>query len=467
MPKAICAAAIFVSACTFAQTNNAPANPGLLNEFLRTNSAAFNKWDLGGQLRARAERREYFAAAPHGVDFSATGDPNNSILLLRERIHVGYTPVPWISAFVEGRDSSSQMDDRDPNTESDSMDLQQGYLRLGGTKELPLSLKIGRQEMSYGEQLLIGPGDWGNIPRSFDAAKLRYEQPAFSIDAFVARRVIPRANAFNQNNEHENFSGVYAAAQNLLPHHNVQAYLLARNVDSTPSHITVPLVPIPTPRDIYTAGGRIESSPQWSHGWDYNVEGAYQFGRFRPSFTAASQTQNAFATHLEGGYSWKDVVLSPRVGIEYNFASGDNNPTDGAHRTFDNLYPSNHRPFGMMDFVSWQNIHDVCLTTLIHPIANLSITNEVHGFWLADSHDFFYQSTGAARTSGGYGIKSGAGQFVGSEYDFLASYNALRCLNFQLGYGHFFVGEYVRNSLAPTGGAKDADWFYAQVTFNF
>jgi hypothetical protein len=36
----------------------------------------------------------------------------------------------------------------------------------------------------------------------------------------------------------------------------------------------------------------------------------------------------------------------------------------------------------------------------------------------------------------------------------------------QLGYGHFFRGDYVKGSLAATG-SKDADWFYAQLTFNF
>ncbi|MGZ4988928.1 MAG: alginate export family protein, partial [Limisphaerales bacterium] len=165
--------------------------------------------------------------------------------------------------------------------------------------------------------------------------------------------------------------------------------------------------------------------------------------------------------------TWNDAALTPRIGVEYNFASGDDNPNDRTHGTFDNLFPSNHRPYGLMDFVGWQNIHDACFTTLIHPVRNLSITNEVHGFWLADTHDFFYNVSGVPRKTGGYGIKPGAGQFVGTEYDFLASYNISTFANIQLGYGHFFVGEYVRNSLAPVGGAKDANWVYAQVKFEF
>ncbi|MGZ4972294.1 MAG: alginate export family protein [Limisphaerales bacterium] len=461
------ALAIFVSSFAHAQTNSAPKTAGLLNQYLRTNNPALDNWDFGGQIRIRGEHKEYFASVGADVDFAARGDANNTYLLLREKVHVGYTPEPWLNMFVEGRDSSSQLDDRDPNPDSDAMDLYQGYVRLGGQPSFPFSLKVGRQELTYGDELLIGRADFSNIPRSFDAIKARYENGGLKLDAFTARRVIARANAFNQGNDRELFSGVYADAKDTLPRHDLQLYVLARNVESRASDITVPLNTIPSPRDIYTVGGRIESFTNTLPGWDYNVEGAYQFGRFKNTLTSPSETQDAFAAHFAGGFTWNDAALTPRIGVEYNFASGDDNPNDRTHGTFDNLFPSNHRPYGLMDFVGWQNIHDACFTTLIHPVRNLSITNEVHGFWLADTHDFFYNVSGVPRKTGGYGIKPGAGQFVGTEYDFLASYNISTFANIQLGYGHFFVGEYVRNSLAPVGGAKDANWVYAQVKFEF
>jgi hypothetical protein len=472
LKKALATVVVLISAlvaftAVATETTNNPANPGLLNTFLRTNNVTSAKWDFGGQIRARVEHKEFFATRGTAVDFAARGDANNTYFLLREKVHVGFSPEPWATMFVEGRDSSSQHDDRDPNPESDAMDLYQGYVKFGGQPYFPLSLKVGRQELMYGDEMLIGRSDFSNIPRSFDAIKARYEVDGFKVDAFTARRVIGRANAFNQGNDRELFSGIYSDLKTVLPKHDLQLYFLARNVESKPSNITVPLNTIPSPRDIYTVGGRVESYTNTLPGWDYNVEGAYQFGRFKSTITSASLRDDAFATHFATGYTWVDAILTPRIGIEYNFASGDDNPKDGVHRTFDNLFPSNHRPFGLMDFVSWQNIHDVSITTLIHPVRNLSITNEVHGFWLADTDDFFYNTSGVARTTGGYGIKPGAGQYVGTEYDFLASYTFRNCANFQLGYGHFFVGNYVRNSLAPVGGAKDADWVYAQVKVDF
>ncbi|MGZ4965193.1 MAG: alginate export family protein, partial [Limisphaerales bacterium] len=275
------ALAIFVSSFAHAQTNSAPKTAGLLNQYLRTNNPALDNWDFGGQIRIRGEHKEYFASVGADVDFAARGDANNTYLLLREKVHVGYTPEPWLNMFVEGRDSSSQLDDRDPNPDSDAMDLYQGYVRLGGQPSFPFSLKVGRQELTYGDELLIGRADFSNIPRSFDAIKARYENGGLKLDAFTARRVIARANAFNQGNDRELFSGVYADAKDTLPRHDLQLYVLARNVESRASDITVPLNTIPSPRDIYTVGGRIESFTNTLPGWDYNAEGAYQFGRFK------------------------------------------------------------------------------------------------------------------------------------------------------------------------------------------
>lgn len=444
-----------------------PPTAGLLNNYLREQNSLFQPWDLGGQFRVRLEHKEYFAGAG-AVDFAARGNAENTYYLLREKFHIGYTPAPWISLFGEARDSSSHSDDRNPSPDTDAFDLYQGYLKIGDTKRFPLTLKVGRQELLYGDERLIGNGDFNNVPRSFDAAKLRYENRSFWIDAFVAQPVIPRDDKFNTSNEHDLFSGIYASTKTLLPKNETQLYFLARNTDvGSPTFVTQPLVGLPTARDIYTLGGRVKSAPGEFHGWDYEMEAAYQFGRFKNSTTGGSLDQNAFATHMAGGYTFGDGYGTPRVGIEYNFASGDSDSSDGTHGTFDNLFPTNHKQYGFMDFISWQNIHDLRFTSSIKPLPKLTLTGDVHGFWLADTRDFFYTVSGAPRRTGGYGIKSNAGDYVGTEIDLVATYAIKSYAALQGGYGHFFAGSYIRDSLSGSGGEKDADWLYAQMTFNF
>lgn len=444
-----------------------PPSAGLLNDYLREENSVFQPWDIGGQFRARLEDRKFYAG-PGAVDFSANGNADNTYYLFREKFHIGYTPAAWLTLFGEARDSSAHSDDREPSPDNDAIDLYQAYLKIGDAKNFPVTLKIGRQELQYGDERLIGNADFNNVPRSFDAIKLRYETSGCWIDAFVSQPVIPRDDKFNTSNEHDIFSGIYASTKKLLPKNETQIYFLSRNTDvDSPTFVTKALVRLPTARDIYTLGGRIKSLPGEFHGWDYDMEAAYQFGRFKRAATGKSLDQEAFATHVAGGYTWSKTFGAPRVGLEYNFASGDSDATDGKHETFDNLFPTNHKHYGYMDFVSWQNIHDLRFTSSIKPLPKLTLTGDVHGFLLADTHDFFYNVGGAPRNAGGYGIKSTAGNYVGTEIDFIATYAVKPYAILQGGYGHFFLGDYVKDSLNGTGGAKDANWVYAQVTFNF
>ena len=99
------------------------ASAGLANDWLRRQSPGFRAWDLGGQVRLRLEHKEHFAVpgVPGAADFRKTGgNADNTYLLLREKVHVGYTPCPWLTAFVEGRIAPAK-DDRNPNPEADHL----------------------------------------------------------------------------------------------------------------------------------------------------------------------------------------------------------------------------------------------------------------------------------------------------------------------------------------------------------
>jgi hypothetical protein len=445
------------------------ASAGLLNDFLRDQHSAFTNWDIGGQVRGRFEAKSGFAVpgTAGAADFSRA-TPDNHYWLLREKVHVGWRPASWLSVFGEGRDSSSWNDDRTPEPEEDSIDLHQAFLALGNPREFPLAAKVGRQELRYGDERLVGAFDWNNLGRVFDAAKLRFENDTLWADAFAGRVVLANDGEFNVANDYDWFSGVYASSQKLVPKQETQLYFLARNTDPQSPTATAgsPQAGGPTARDIYTAGLRVKSLPGQFGGWDYGAELAGQFGDFYDSSRTRGLDHQAFAAHAAGGYSWKDAWGTPRLGLEYNFASGDGDSADDDHGTFENLFPTNHKFYGFMDFVSWQNIHNVRLTSAIQPVKNLTVSLDYHLFWLADTSDYFYSVSGAPRNTGGYGIRPSNDHFAGSELDLIATYQVRNFGVAQLGYGHFFRGDYVKGSLAATG-SKDADWFYAQLTFNF
>src|SRR5262249_8301972 len=121
---------------------------GLINDWLRKQSDFLSPFDLGAQFRARFVDQTYFAipgGGPTAVDFRAdTPHTDNDFLLLRTRFHLGYSPTDWLTIFGEGQNSSSTGDRRNPNPQSDGpVDLHQAYIRLSGSKDLPVSLQVG------------------------------------------------------------------------------------------------------------------------------------------------------------------------------------------------------------------------------------------------------------------------------------------------------------------------------------
>lgn len=487
--KTLTTSSLVLAAVTHVYGQYAPPPPpvpfaGFINDALRKNDPYMNKWDIGGSDRLRYEVKRGIAipGKAGSLDFRKGVDTDNEYLLNKFRAHVGYTDK-WWSAYGEAQSSSAINDERwayfspapppgtgnraDRGPESDIINLHQAFVTVGNHKEFPLSAKIGRQEMIYGDERLIGAFAWNNIGRTFDTAKVRWQNAWFGVDFFTSHPVIPHDGQFDQDNRYDTFSGIYANSAK-IPKTILEAYFLSRNasrqaIRADPS----PQFPQPTARDTYTLGGRLKSAPGQIGNFDYTLEGAYQFGDFATTAGGKRLAQSAFMVDAQGGYTFADAWATPRLGVEYMYSSGDSNSGDGTHGTFDSLYPTKHRFLGYMDFVSLQNIQDVRGIFQLKPTPRLSLALEGHGFWLADTGDYFYNAAGVPRTTGGYGIHPGYSSFLGTELDAIAGYALTKFAQLEVGYGHFFTGKYVDQSLAGTGGSRDANYIYMQTTLSF
>jgi len=469
---------------------------GFINEALRKNDPYMNKWDFGGSVRARYEVKDNFGiqGVAGSIDFRDQGAPvDNDYFIERIRLRAGYTDK-WWSALVEGQASLAQSDERFayannppvPGTvkrkgegpESDVVELHQAYVTAGNHKEFPVSAKVGRQEMSYGDDRLIGTFAWNNIGRTFDTAKLRFQNEWIGVDFFTGRPVIPQDGVFDVVNDYDWFSGFWANSAK-IPKHSLDFYFLSRNSsDQAAAAVPSPQFPQPSQRNIYTVGTRIKSVPGELGNWDYSLDLIGQFGNFYDPRPGAPQTkldQMAYAVVAQGGYTLKEVWGTPRFGLEYDYSSGDDDPFDDKHQTLDNLYPTNHKFYGYMDFFSLQNMQDIRMIFQIKPTPRLSVAVEGHAFWLANTSDSFYNAGGVARgganptpAGNGYGVNPNYDSFVGTELDVIAGYALTRFAQVELGYGHFFVGNYIESSLSnPNFGSTDANFFYAQLNVNF
>src|SRR5262245_37883713 len=96
---------------------------GLINDWLREQSPAARPGDPGGQFRVRYEAKENAGSFPNN-DFLRGLENSNDYFLFRTKVHLGYSPTTWVTAFAEGRDSHAVSDAR-PITETDTFDLYQ------------------------------------------------------------------------------------------------------------------------------------------------------------------------------------------------------------------------------------------------------------------------------------------------------------------------------------------------------
>ena len=486
------------TACAqYAPPSPATPVPGAIDDFAISEDPALSGWDFGVNERLRFEDKDDAGTTHAGSNFdffsNSPTDNSNDYWLTRLMPRIGYKG-DLIAFVVEARSSYSLGDDRYTSTaagknlaEDDGpLQLQMAYLLIGNLKDFPVTVKVGRQELIYGDQRLVGNAYWLNIPHTFDAVKVRYQDSFFGVDLFAANLVYVEEDHFEKGNSQDTLSGAYFDFPGLSKDNVTELYLFARNVDRGIVTDNWSLVPAPfrftAPQDIYTLGYHTKSKPGSLGPWDYGIETMWQFGDrtavFPATTVAAAEAaprldQNAWAFVVQGGYTWKDAPCSPRLALIVSAASGDQNSKDKDSETFQNLLPSNHGLYGMMDLSSLQNLVDYRLNLTAKPSSATSLALDVHQQYLETTNDYWYNVAGVPRNTAGaavgsgkgFGINPGYSSDLGQEVDLIGGWTVHRGVLLEAGLGHFFRGDYVRESLRVVG-SKDADYFYVQATLN-
>ena len=397
------------------------------------------------EMRYRLEGRDNF-------DFNESAHDTDTFDLLRTRLMLDANISDSIRTFVQLQDS--QIWDTTPNnrwstTFRDEFDVRQAYIDYK-VKEISdaLTLRVGRQELSYGDQRLVGAFDWSNVAQSFDAAKLIYATKEYSVDAFLSEKVIiDRGNPNHWYDDNEGFHGIYAAYKG-IEKHILDLYYFYRNSSEPVSFGSSGLGKL----NESTIGFRFKGDKV--NNFDYTLESAYQFGRF------SSQDINAYCFITAAGYTLSGIPWTPHIGVGWDFATGDKDATDSQRNTFDNLWPTNHLYYGYIDLVSLQNINDYHFTVDFKPTKKLYLEGDYHLFYLNHTADAAYNAARATLRAANQRVGS---SYLGQEIDFLLKYALNKNINLLGGYSHFFTGTF----LARTGANDDANFFYLQSLLKF
>ena len=339
-----------------------------------------DRWILElGQGRLRfSPHLQYFvrAEADGGKDFR----PGGSRDFVNQRARVGASGLilDRLAMMVQIQDVRRWGEEGDPATDfsADGLDLHQAWAELQAPL-FGLTLRVGRQELAYDGQRILGRSPWTMWARSFDAARIAFERGLLQVHALWAK--VRERDSSDQTTSRARDQDLLGLWTRYRVASSVEASLLwLWDRDSA------------VKRNRFTFGlflrGELSSELR------YQAEGYAQLGRYGTD--AERQSHRAFLAALSLSYALAKIPWRPLLTAFGEILSGDDNPSDEVDHTFDTLFATNHRHYGWMDFflnipLDTQGFGLVDLGGGVQatPLDNLRFNVNVHHFRLAKAYN--------------------------------------------------------------------------------
>lgn len=343
----------------------------------------------------------------------------------------------------------------DRKIQESASDIREAYFYLENFLLPTISLKFGRQKIVLGDQRLVGHLDWLNTGRSFDAFLLKQKAEIHELTFFgsIVREgnasepnQILRNNrsAFDNRQKDTYFAGLYETL-------NFGFILTDLYAFSRVDYET---------NELHTAGMRltnrtVKNKLPEGKAFDWSIELCGQTG-----FKGDKKVE-AYAFGLIAGYKF-GLAIPIRLGISLDHASGDRDPTDKKHQTFDNLYHTNHIFYGNADQISWQNMSGASVDVTLWLVKQGWLKMAYWYFQRASGKDAFYAVHGGATP---YALGSEKLPLY-HEFDIYFNWQAREYLNFEIGYSYLYRASALRdpNLLKPTDA--NMQFFYLMSLFS-
>ena len=106
-----------------------------------------------------------------------------------------------------------------------TLDLHQGYAQFGS----PSMVRAGRQEVTFGEQRLIGSSTWLNAPRAFDGVRVSHKTSIGQFDAVALSVVVNDPEEFDKSGHGNALYGTYESLTGVVPRQAIEPYFFWRS----------------------------------------------------------------------------------------------------------------------------------------------------------------------------------------------------------------------------------------------
>ena len=404
--------------------------------------------DLGANIRLRHEYQAGFDVRRYEPGMT------DHFLLTRIMLDLNLRFDPDRRVFVQFRDAhalGTRLDRKDfskSNPLEDLWDIRQAYFEWRRIAGGHFDLKVGRQQISYGDQRIFGPGLWGNTGRyAWDAAMLRINTSRTWVDVWLGRPI-------------ENRPELWPNRAFKAP----TAFVVYGGVKKLPCRL-----------DIFFAGkydGRARTDGESGKGTLRSNSIGFQLQKqasewldFTGSLVGQTGRYGKDTIRAFGANSSMGVTLPlkwrPRLAGQFTWGSGDSNPVDGVHGTFDGVFGGADINFyGDLNLFFWANLRDYEFDLHLHPGPKVKLMIENHYFTLDQARDAWYTTGMAVLRRDATGL---SGKALGDEVNVRLSWQPTEGLEILIGYGHFFSARFVN----ATGPAKAASGYFFQAAYGF
>lgn len=394
---------------------------------------------VDAQLRPRV-------VAHTGRDFIDASGAEQVFVTQRARLGVELRAPSGLAVVVRLQDVRAWGEEDHPLNDADAnaFDAHEAYVRvpLGGAA----TLRLGRQELAFDNQRLLGAVNWRQTGQSFDAGRLSLQFDALDADLLfaVVRESAHKGNIdahFDQaTSDDVLLGGAHAHGKPIESLELAGSYFIRKNdaIDEIR----------------HTAGGVAQFT---AGGFKASVEGYGQFGTIELDVDGdgkpTTESLGAWLAGVRAGYDFGGA-WAPTLQAVGDAVSGKSGHPEKA---FDTLYATNHQYYGELDYflalpkdTGGLGLMDVGGRVGVTPIAPLTASLAYHLFRSMDE---------------GPGGKSDFGQ----EMDVRVDWKALDGLSMGVLYGLFLPGELMQGlrGITDDGDLKAEQAFYLTTDATF
>jgi hypothetical protein len=336
-----------------------------------------------------------------------------------------------------------------PVQDEDKLDINQLFiefhLALHGDRP-HASLKIGRQDLHYGEGTLLDVRDL-NVRQSFDGIKLILRPKDWQVDLFAMHPALSNPGLFDDYPDHtQTLWGVYGVTSKHLPRfiRQLDAYYLSLDRKFA---------------QFAQGSGRDQRRTVGSliHGrkgnFSYVGEGDLQFGKFgRGNILAWKYDQTL-------SYSFSHLKFRPVPSLLFAISSGDKNPANPDLQTFYPLFPKGLY-YGFIDDSGSLNAIVLHEEIALQISKKVSIAPDNFFFWRQRSTDGLYSHPGVLLRSGLASQK----KYVGALQDIAITWTVDHHTTVQLLGAYYEAGAFLRETSPP---GRNTAYVSGKVIYRF